>query len=235
MSLFYNDYSCIDQQHNRYFHKFYSFSGTMNNFLSEFHPKWNEFLDTDFKDLTMSDKQRYRVYFYFHVFANKCMNDAEQMPEAIENIRTHQFNDSEYYQVQDINELHTTFESKQRLSRDIMKNQIQHLLGIKFDFFPCETPFGDEEFNTEAVAASANSIANLPEYEIQTLRIIGNHLKEFTAVSNDVIEQINALPQTQKKSSFFIETEEIICFYDDFKDDFNALYVDFLGDSGSFQ
>ena len=55
----------------------------------------------------------------------------------------------------------------------------------------------------------------------------------FSNVFNYVKQQLNALPQIY--STFFIEAEEVVDIYADFEESFNALYVDFLGDGGSFQ
>lgn len=201
-----------------------------------FHADWNKDLNTDYKEMTVSEKRQYKAYCFFNTYANNFIVDASKTPEQIEDLKTEVIEGTEHVKLVNVNLLHNTFTRARRMSRRHMKQHINAVFGVDVvGIFQEETGLGDEASDPENLRESTRIVATLPYIEREALRVIGVYLTEFHKICNQIKTHVNLLPKKHRKKAYWIEADEVADAFSTFKEQLEGYYEDFLSDSSAIR
>lgn len=201
-----------------------------------FDPEWNDNVDIPWASMTMSQKRRYKANYFFNIYAQKCIEDAREIPGQLEGIQTRNIDTKEYMKRRDVTWIQWEFNRTQRASMRIMKPHIRDVFGMDIRTLPREIQLGpDSPEDRHSDADSANLIATLPDLERKTLRMIGEYLTRFHTVSDVTKKQITALPLRREDKGGYIEATEVKDIYSTLATQLEDIYKDFLNDSRHYR
>ena len=179
------------------------------------------------------NQQMSKMYGNFNHWFSVFLEAVTALQDKAEKLDGYSFDghhDNIYNKKSDVDDLNTAFHNEVMHHKVLLKARLESILEVSFDRFPGDIAEGSEGVPPDAMNA-------LQDHEREALNTIGSYLRDFDEVFAEIKVVLDRTPTVTRNNhgyAQFMEAGEVEEAFGNIADNLDAIYYDFLGDSGFY-